>query len=1037
MKNAYYTQLLLLILLFFLASHTNAQTTVIGTVTAAQTNTPLANASVVVKGGTQGTATDDSGNFSLKVPQSATTLIVSLVGYQSKEVTITNTRILITLDIDRQKSTLDQVVVVGYATQKKATLTGAIASISGKDILTTKAPSLAASLAGKVPGLQIRQNSGMPGLFSTNINIRGMGQPLFVIDGVVRNDGTEFQKLNPEDIESISVLKDASAAIYGINASNGAILVKTKLGSKGPLRLSYNAFTGISKPTGHIPMMDASQYWEIRNENEYYSTGIPYFSTNQALDQAKAQPTTNWYNTVFKKAAIQQQHNLILQGGNDQVATYMNIGLQTDNGLLKSGDIAYQKVSFRNGTTVNAGKNIKVEFSLAGYKDFRKQPGTQDDAFYYINKATYGLIPSETIFANNNEAYYNRPDPLTDNPVLMAQSSKYGYDQWREALVQSMLSITYSVPQLKGLKLKLQGAYDYKNTYRTRVQKRTSVYKYSPSTSSYTQYFTAMDPAIQEENINSGRANLQAQLIYNKKIAGAHDVDIVLVSEAREDKGRYLSAKRFYEQDLYTTDNIDRAPTNNQQTGGWTNRNTYLSLIGRLNYAYKSKYLLEFDFREDGSYRYAPAKRWGFFPVTSVGWRLSEERFIKNNLPLIYNLKLRASYGTTAQDAGDPFQFISGFQNYNGYVMDGSGKFVSGFASGPLLNSNLSWTTSNTSNIGIDISLWKQQLEFTFEVYRRDRNGLLTTRVQALPNTFGATLPQENLNSDRTEGFELMIGHKNTIQDFQYGISANMNIGRTKVIYQERADFTSSMDKWRNGQTGRWQDIGWGYQTAGQYQDFEQIRSSVMETTTYGNAKTLPGDYIHADVNGDGVINSGDMLPLFWNGQPKLTCGLSAYCNWKGIDFNMVWQGAGLYSVKYNEILGNVLALDYSNTPAMYYDRWHLADIYDPNSEWIAGKYPATRRLDADNGANRLESDVQRVDATYLRLKSMELGYTIPEKLNLKKAGISRLRCYVNAFNVLVFCNKYLKSFDPEITDGNGFQYPLSRSYYFGVNVTF
>ncbi len=1002
-----------------------------------ETGNPMVGVNIATKNGPVIATSDLKGNFSVdKEPNMI--LRFTYLGYQTREVTVGNQKV-INVQLQEDLELLDEVVVVGYGTQKKLSLTGAISSISTKDILTTKSPSLAVALAGKIPGLQIRQNNGLPGSFSTNINVRGMGTPMFVIDGVVRNEATEFQKLNPEDIESVTVLKDASAAIYGINSSNGVILVKTKSGSKGPLRISYNGSVGMSSPTEHTKMMDVKQYWEVRNEDGVNSGGSPYFSSREALEQAQSQPYTDWYGEVFKNQAFQQQQNLTLEGGNEMLSTYASIGYSTDNGLLKSGDIGYQKYTFRNGTVFQPHKNFKAELNLSGYTDYRKQPGTWDDAFFYLNKAVHGLIPSETVYANNNPTYYNRPRPQNDNPVQFSQRDIFGYGEWRDRFFQSSLALTYSIPHVEGLQVKLQGAYDAKTYIRTRVQKRAINYIYSAATGSepekYTPY-TNMDPSIQEENTNNTRVNVQGHIMYNRTFAKDHTVGAVLVAEAREDNDRYLSGKRFYEADFFTIDNIDRAPSTNQQTGGNTNRKTYMSFIGRFNYDYKDKYLVEFAFREDGSYRYAPDKRWGFFPVISAGWRMAEESFIKDNLTFITNLKLRASHGTTAQDAGNPFQFIPGYTSYNGYILDSSGKFISGFTSGALLNPNLTWTTSKTTNIAIDVSFWGQKLDFTFEVYRRDRDGMLTTRLQALPNTFGATLPQENLNSDRTDGFEMVIGHKNTVGDVTYGISGNMNIGRTQTTYEERAPFRSSMDRWKNGKVDRWQDIGWGYQTIGQYQNYDQIRNGVMETSSYGNSRTLPGDYMHLDVNGDGVINDQDKTPMFWNGQPKLSFGITTFASWKGLDFNMLWQGAGMYSLKYGEILGNVLALDNSNSPAMYYDRWHLEDVYNPNSTWIPGKFPATRRLDSDNGANRIESNIQRVDATYARLKNIELGYTIPSKY-LKKMGINRLRCYVNAFNLLVICDDYLKSFDPEITDGNGFQYPLSKSYNFGVNLTF
>ena len=934
-------------------------------------------------------------------------------------------------------SALDEVVVVGYGTQKRATLSGAVSSISNKEILTTKGPSLAVALAGKVPGLRIRQTNGMPGSFATNINIRGMGTPMIVIDGVVRNETTEFQKLNPEDIESISVLKDASAAIYGINSSNGAILITTKTGSKGPLRVSLNANLGLSRPTEHVKMMNPYQYWEIRNEDRVNSGESPYFSTREELAAAQALPYVDWYDEVFKKAAFQQQYNITVEGGNDRVSTYTNIGYMTDNGLLRSGDIGYDKYSFRNGTKLKINKYLRVDLNLSGYTDMRKQNGTWDDAFFYLNKAVHGIIPSETVFANNNPLYYNTPLPINDNPVLMSDRDNFGYREWRDKFFQSSMAITFDIPGVQGLSVKAQAAYDSKNTIQTRVQKRITTYTYSKGSDGSDVFSprTGYDPSIQEENWDSSRFNFQGSINYKNTFADAHNVSAVAVFETRRETGRYVNAKRFYQGDFFTTDNIDRAPQSGMSNGGNTNEATFVSVVGRFNYDYKSKYIVEFAFREDGSYRYSPDQRWGFFPVVSGAWRLSEESFIKDNVPFLTNLKFRASWGRSGEDAGNPFQYIPGYNNYNGYVL-GGGTFTSGYASSGLMNANLTWVSTETTDFGMDLTMWDGMLDFSFDIYRRDREGLLGTRLQALPNTFGATMPQENLNSDRTEGFELMLGHRHTIGEFHYGITANMNFARSRTIYQEQSPFNSSWSRWKSGNIGRYHDIGWGYDVIGRYQNYDQIRNGVIETGDKGNTKTLPGDYIHRDVNGDGVINGNDMLPMFWTGQPKMTFGITLYASWKGIDFNMLWSGAAKYTAKYGEILGQVLAFDGANSPAFYYDRWHKADVYDPNSAWIPGKYPATRRTDADNGANRLESQISRVNAAHARLKNVELGYTLPTKL-LRGSGISKLRCYINLTNPLIICNDYLKEFDPEVSDGTGFQYPLQKSYNLGVSITF
>lgn len=994
---------------------------------------PLQGVSVLIRGSKIGVVTDVDGRYSLALPQKEEVVLeFSSVGYTSQSIAINNQTVLnIVLNVETEG--LEEVVVVGYGTQKKLSLTGAVSSIKGDDIVTTKAPSLAVSLAGKIPGLQIRQQSGMPGDFNTMVNVRGFGTPLFVIDGVVRDGDKEFQKINPEDIESISVLKDATAAIYGINSSNGAIIVTTKSGRKGPMEINYSGLIGVSAPTQRTQMMNVAQYEEIRNEAEINAGRAPLYASPEELALRSSLPYVDWYHEVFKKSTLQQQHNMSMQGGTDKFSLFTSIGYNTDNGLLKSGDIGYDKYSFRSNIKAQVASNLTVDVNISGFTDKRYQPGTWDDAFFYLSKATFGIIPSETVYANNNPNYFNRPFPINDNPVAFSNKDYFGYREWRNKFFQSSISLTYQVPGVKGLKLKALGAFDAKVFTATKVQKSVETYSYSPDNGGTYSAHKNQVPSIQEENNIFGRMDFQGQLIYNNRFKDSHNVGAVLVMEAKQEDERYLGAKRLYS--FYTIDNIDRASETGQTNGGWTSKRTYLSYIGRLNYDYKEKYLAEFAFRYDGSYRYAPAQRWGFFPVISAGWRMSEESFIKDNVSFVSNLKLRASYGKTGQDAGNPFQFIPGFLSTGGYVFS-NGNYTNGYALASLMNGNLTWFSATTTNIGVDVSLWDSKLDLAFDMYRRDRTGLLATRSQSLPNTFGASLPQENLNSDRTEGIELMIGHRNQVGDFQYGGNLTMNFARSKTLYQERAPFRSSMDRYKNGQQDRWMDIGWGWDVTGQFQNFEEIRNAPIETEDRANSTTLPGDYIHRDVNGDGLINGNDRIPLFWNGQPKLHFGLTTFLNYKKIGLTMLWQGSGLNSLRYNEILGNVLAFDNSNSPAFFYDRWHLEDPYDANSKWIPGYWPATRKNAYDAGSTRIESNANRISALYLRLKSLELSYNFSSPA-LESKGIKNLRLFANGYNLLVFCDDYLKQFDPEISDGNGFNYPISVSGSLGVNITF
>lgn len=1011
--------------------------TISGKVIDAASNEPLIGAEVVIRGtniGTMVVASD--GSFSLTYDLSVVTdpvLETSFLGYQTSKESILG-KSVINIILRPSNEMLEELVVVGYGTSKKATLTGAIESVSSDEILTTKTASLAGALAGKIPGLLIMQTDGMPGAFTTTISVRGQGGPMFVIDGVVRNDATEFQKLSPEDIESISVLKDASAAIYGINSSNGVILVTTKKGQEGPVKITYNGNVGVMAPAKHIETLNVEEYWDnIQQLRFLNNTGNKL--TPEALAEKKSHEYVDWYAATFKKATVTHNHNVSVSGGNEKLQGYANVGYQKDYGLLRSGDLGYDKYNLRGSLVFTPNKNWKVELGVSGHKDKRYQPGTWNDAFFFIMKMCHGMIPDTPIYVNGDSRYPYMPELGYDNPVVTSQKEYIGYKTWEEALLQTNASVEWSLPWVEGLKLRVKAAYDLKHNNNIAVQKNFDVYRADAEGKPYkAKTMVHNAPNMNDEASLFQRIFWQAMISYDRTFKDAHHVSATLAFEGRSEPYHYLRAQRFYDGSVFTSDMINMIPEDGMVGAGNTNLKRYMSLIGRFNYSYKDKYLVEFAFREDGSYRYHPDSRWGFFPVASVGWRISEEPFVKDNAPWITNIKIRASYGVSAEDAGNPYQYIPAWGYGGGYVMDDSGSFVRGFTPPAFANSKLTWVQSKLADIGLDINLWNGKLGLTLDYYQKDRTGLLANRLSGLPNHVGVSLPQENLNADRNCGFDMVLSHYNEVGEFWYSASFNVFMNRWMPTKVQRAPFRSSYDEWRNKTEGRWGDIGWGYNVLGQFQNLDQIHGegSVIETTgNWGNFMTYPGDYIHEDVNGNGWIDGGDALPIFWNGKPKVSYGLNIAFGWKGIDFNMLWNGGSNYSVKYSEILAPVNGD--ANIPKIYADRWRLSDPFDLNSEWIPGKYPASH---STGTSNALESPANRLPGAYARLKSVELGYTLPKAV-LAKARISNLRFYVNLLNPLLITNKDLGSFDPELKDGKAFGYPLSRTYSFGLSVSF
>jgi TonB-linked SusC/RagA family outer membrane protein len=598
------------------------------------------------------------------------------------------------------------------------------------------------------------------------------------------------------------------------------------------------------------------------------------------------------------------------------------------------------------------------------------------------------------------------------------------------------MNLIYDAPFLKGLSFKGVASYSHNNVMDKTLTKTYMLYNYVEGEDNPYTGTKKNDPSnLNNSYLNIDKLNLQAMAIFSREFARAHKVDATLIYEYDKYGDRTAWLSRDY--DFYTIDQMDYAGEDNQKNGGMEDDRLTSSLVGRLNYGYRDKYLLEFAFRYEGSYRYHPDIRWQFFPVVSAGWRVSEENFMKN-IGWLSNLKLRASYGISGSDLGSPHQYVDGYAlgSGGGYAFT-EGTWTNGIGMPALLNKTLTWVTSKTADVGIDIGLFRNKIAIEADLFQRDNTGLLGRRNLSLPNTFGATLPEENLNHSRNQGFDISLAYNDRIGEFYFGIKGNFTMTRTKWIYYERGEFGNSYDRWRNGVNNRWSDFTWGYELEGQFgNDIGKLFAPVQGGAN-GNTLILPGDYKYKDVNGDGVINDLDMVPMFYSGNPTLQYGLTLNGSWKGLDFSVLLQGSSKYTVRFREVYAEVLAFEL-NTPAYFFDRWHREDPYNPDSAWIPGKWPSTRTV-TYAGSNYLESEIWRKDASYIRLKNVDIGYTFPRKW-FEGSGVESLRVYFNGQNLLTICDPFVRPFDPEKIEGansSGFTYPVMRSFNFGVNINF
>jgi TonB-linked SusC/RagA family outer membrane protein len=1010
-----------------------------------QTGEPVIGANVVEKGTTNGTVTDLNGRFELSVLPNAT-LTVSFIGYVPQEITVgRRTDLNITLAEDNQA--LDEVVVVGYGTQKKVNLTGAVSAISNAEITTTKTGNIQNALSGKIAGIKNIQRSSEPGSFDNRFSIRGMGTPLVIVDGVPRDN---FTRLDANEIESISVLKDASASIYGVRAANGVILVTTKKGQRNSrMQIEYTGYYGMQHTLKPERPLNALEYMELMNERTLNIGGTSLLYPREAFEPYwnGTRQSTDW-TAEIDETVPQSYHNISAMGGTDKVDYYVGFGYNGEDGMWKSGDLNYRRYNLRSNITARLAKGLQVEAMLNLMTDNKNQPSSMSSD--NLIKGMYTQIPLNPLYANDNPDYpWLAAD--SNNPEVMTYADKAGYQKRNQRLAQTNLALEWELPWVKGLKARGMYSYDYTENENKFFQKKFNLYTYDANTDQYTAIAAQSPSYVRREYYGYTNSLLQLSLSYAGTFNGTHNVSALALYEENDRKGDNFWGRRDISLDAL--DQLFAGNSTNQQANMSSSMSdlyhlAYKALVGRFNYDYASKYLAEFSFRYDGSSKNATARRWGFFPAGFIGWRLSEESFIKENesLSVINNLKLRASYGLMGDDsATNSYQFITGYNYPSGGYLFGS-DYVNAIASRGMANLDITWYKVATTNIGLDVDVWNSLLGVSADIFQRNRTGLLATRAESLPGLVGANLPQENLNSDLTRGVELTLTHRNQLKDFRYAVSGNIALARTMTKHNERALANNSYDNWRNNPNDRWNDIWWGQDYLGQFQSMEDIYNygAIYEYSSQSNTLILPGDLIYDDWNGDGLINDDDNHPININNQsePILTYGFNLNGQYKGFDLNLQFQGVGMRWFRYTRFYQDQFLWG-RNGLNLYLDRWHRADAFDPNSnEWIPGKYPSVWDgrggfVATTNSSNPGPASSFWIhNASYLRLKSLELGYTLPAHIS-KVAGIQKARLFFNAYNLFTFTGIQWVDVEHPTDNNDGFMYPVTRTFNLGVNVSF
>jgi TonB-linked SusC/RagA family outer membrane protein len=997
-------------------------------------NQPVPGVNVLVKSTTTGTTTDVDGKFSLEVPDENATLIFSFIGYTSQEIVLggqTNLKVTLVQDVQ----SLQEVIVVGYGEQKKTTITGAVTSVKSDVISQAPVTNLSNALVGRLPGAVFINRSGEPGNDGSQIRVRGTntsGNPnaLIVIDGIANRSGG-LERLNPADIESITILKDGSAAIYGAQAANGVILVTTKRGTTGKPQINFNYNIGFNKPTRLPEVTDAATYATMLNEIDEYRGNAPRYSADDITkyrtgSDVWTHPNTDWYGDVIRSSAMQDMATLSVSGGtNDGVKYYLSMGSLSEDGVYKNSGTKYKQYNFRSNVDAKITDWLNISVDLAGRQENRTYPTRAASTIFRM------LIRGKP----NLPGYWPNglPGPDIengDNPVVISTKAT-GYVEDVNNVFNSNLRARIDIPWVKNLNVMFNAAFD--ESFRPIKRFRTPWYLY---TWDYTTYGDDGEPLLlrsqrglntpelQEELERTSARTTNAYINWSKNFGTDHSFAIMAGTEKQVLKGHVFMGFR----NAYVSTAVDElfAGTQNASTNAWNGtasdgklyNRTRLNYFGRINYAFREKYLLEMVWRYDASYIFPEDSRWGFFPGVSAGWVVSEESFMQG-ISFINRLKIRGSWGQLGNDRMDArnvwydeFQFANNFGFGGNYIFDYTTLTTSITpATYPIANPNITWEVANNSNIGIEGNLFEGKISFEFDYFNNLRSQMLVARNASIPRTAGFTPPKENIGELRNRGFDFLLNFNDVIGDFSYGIGVNGGYSKNEVIFN---DEPANTFPWQTV-TGRPYDTRIMYKAIGVFED----QAAVDAYPHWSGAR--PGDIRFEDVNKDGKIDADDRIRLENNTIPRFQGGLTLTAGYKGFDFNMLFQGAaGAYSYIRTQ------SGDFGNYLQDFADgRWTTEN---PNSE-----NPRTFNREDEYWISQDNTYWFR-NTNYVRLKNVQLGYTLPTAI-ISKIGMRTARVYVNAINLITWDS--FKVFDPETDNQDGTVYPQKMTFNAGVNIGF
>ncbi|WP_052332386.1 SusC/RagA family TonB-linked outer membrane protein [Bacteroides neonati] len=948
-------------------------------------------ANVMVKETTTGVITDLDGHFTLEVPKNST-LQISYIGYTSQELKVMNQSTLNIVLIEDSKS-LDEVVVVGYGTQRKGSVATSITSIKGETLRNRATPTIGEALQGQVAGLTVVGNS-QPGK-TPSIQLRGAtslnsgGSPLVLVDGVP----SDFNYLNMEDVESINVLKDAaSAAIYGSRAANGVILVTTKRGQSGKANFRYTGSIGVHTPTALPKTCSSAVYARAINEAERNVNRAEIYSSEDiALYESGADPNrypnTDWLGLAIKNS-LTTRHGIEASGGSDKVKYLVSGGLDHQTGVFPQ--TSQNVFNVRSNTDIAISKKVNLSF------DMRYQLRNLDELLNVED--TYGRLvgmePNKVAYYTDGSYGYN-PGFFINPLVDLYEAGNKKYDRHDAS---GIMKLDYEI--IDGLKL--TGIANVNYVFGNTTSRSRELH--------YKDFFTqqeykALQNGLTEKREYKAYYNLQALLNY-KKTFGKHSVDGLIGYQQENEKSNWISAGRSgYPTDLLWV--LNGGPKDNWNNDGNAEHWAIASVIGRLNYDYANKYILSASFRSDASSRFTKSNRWSTFPSVALAWRVSQEKFMEKTSSWLDDLKIRATWGQNGASTG-----LGLYPSYTTIAMDGvvlNNTYIQTAKLDKIGNQELGWERTEMFNVGMDFKLLSNRLSITGEYYIKTTNEILIGLPVPLEYGFGK--PNVNIGKMKNNGWEVVVGWNDEINGFRYGISANLSDNDNEVL-----DLAGT-GPWKDGYTDEglpFKSI-YGYESLGLFQTDEEVKNAPFQ-----NAKTGKGDIRYKDQNGDNKITADDRIVI---GDPyaHFLYGVNLNASYKNFDISMLFQGVG----KKDKIMN-----DDSVRPLKQSIYEHQLDYWSENN--TDAKYPRIlNKEDADH--NYQVSDFWKINAGYLRMKNLQIGYSLPKKC-LTNIGFSNVRAYLSADNLFTISN-FVPGWDPEVS--KALTYPFSRTFSFGLNVQF